>query len=78
VYDLDVRITDDCGQAVFQLQQRIGDLNAVASCESVPFVMPTQTLSLKPGNYFVTKRLSVHAPARTQYVSHYLFSNPAS
>lgn len=71
VYDLEIRLTNECGQALINFTQRIGTLSALTSCDPVPFEH-TERLLLEPGTYMISKRLRVNAESRERYVDNFL------
>lgn len=79
VYDLSITLADDCGVEVFSHEAIVGSLqigqdgavNFLTDCTvQDPAVNTwTETRPLSEGEYTLTKRLRVHAPAREQYVA---------
>ena len=73
VYDLSIKITDDCGNAVFNHTVPIGTLKNLRACENGDLNVQKETPVVLPlGSYMVTKVLSVSDSAVESYVKDYL------
>ncbi len=70
IYDLTIDVRNDCGEVFWHEKQRIGSLTALNTCASSPVNFP-RTLELDPGNYFISKRLTVNDSAVNVYVNDY-------
>lgn len=91
VYDMEIKITDDCGNPVLvepgsaspnPVVKRVGSFNKDGSgnftsfttaCLGAPYVASEAIkVRLLPGNYTITKRLTVNKDAKDYYVAQYL------
>lgn len=67
VYDLNIDVRNECGTVVWHDSRRIGTLDGVNTCASSPVTI-NHTAQLDPGNYFITKRLTVNEEAINAYI----------
>lgn len=70
VYDLTIDVRNDCGEIFWHEKQRIGNLNDLNTCSATPVSFP-RTVELDPGNYFISKRLTVNDSSVNVYVNDY-------
>ena len=70
IYDLTIDVRNDCGEVAWHEKQRIGNLSALNTCSAAP-VNFSRTVVLNPGNYFISKRLTVNDSAIVVYVNDY-------
>lgn len=70
IYDLSIDVRNDCGEVFWHEKQRIGSLTALNTCAASPVNFP-RTIELDPGNYFISKRLTVNDSAINVYVNDY-------
>lgn len=71
VYDLEISITNDCGNVVYRFDSTVGRFHNFNACESFT-VNPATTLTLPMGSYLIAKKLKVSAAAVNAYVNNYI------
>jgi RHS repeat-associated protein len=72
VYDLDIRVKNDCGQTLWNVRRRIGTLDNLQNCASTAFFGRDTLLRLNAGAYTVEKYLRVNVENRERFVTAYL------
>lgn len=71
VYDLTIQVYDDCGTMLYNVSESIGTLDSLEDCNPISFTRNT-SLTVQPGGYMVSKRLTVNQQATERYVNNYL------
>ncbi len=70
VYDLDIRLTDQCGNELFHHLSTIGNLVELMRCNPVS-IRINDSLLLARGSYLLTKKLRVNAAAIDRRIEQY-------
>lgn len=75
VYDLEIVVRNSCGDSLWGRKQTIGSLSPINSCNASPVGFNGTVPGLTPGNYFISKRLTVNANAVQSYVENFRSNN---
>lgn len=75
MYDLSIIVRNSCGDSLWGRSQTIGSISPLSTCSAAPVAFDGMVPSVQPGNYFITKRLTVSAHAIDKYMADYRANN---
>jgi RHS repeat-associated protein len=70
IYDLEIIVTDGCGNTRYEHRQTIGNLENISTCSNFE-ATPATTIRLDQGNYTIIKKLKVNEASIEAYVNQF-------
>ncbi|PCJ65160.1 MAG: hypothetical protein COA58_09865, partial [Bacteroidetes bacterium] len=75
LYDLSIKISDDCGILIYEYSQPLGPTTLDINCQSETINVPNWSVNLTQGSYSIVKTLTVNKDAYDYHLNEYLDTN---